>query len=397
MRQEKNVNSNSQLNSANLKSADVILFAPNNELIIGDSINGMLYAFSTEAGNKQEKHYNLRAIDIKIAEELGVNSKNLRLNAMAVHPVNKEVYISVHRGTGLEVTLIIIVIGSDGKIRSPKLELLSTFSLPNIPDYGIKSARNGTPLSSLSITDITYHKGFLYVSGLTNADFSSSLHKIPYPFNNECISSAIEIYHAVHNQNETRAPIRAQTIIDYNNESVMIAAYTCTPIVTIPINALQDKALVKGKTVADIGYGNTPTNIIAFKAYDNDQKLEEYVMVLSKQRNAQVFTLKSILDADNLSKPIGFLPGGVASFSIPLSSIIRISDYSDLNFVILITDINTGCIDLLNIRKGIYFRLTDHLGEYEMPGYQYQHSSEHEHLKSFQNMLLKEEGSDVTV
>ena len=91
------------------------------------------------------------------------------------------------------------------------------------------------------ITDIDYHDGYLYVAGLTNGEFASTLRKIAYPFTDaqEAVAG-IEMYHAVHTQNETRAPIRTMTFKEINGVSTLIAAYTCTPLVTIPTSEIKE-------------------------------------------------------------------------------------------------------------------------------------------------------------
>jgi hypothetical protein len=386
-------------NNVNFKSADALLFSPNNELIVGDTISGRLYAFKVEVGGGKDQLYNLQNIDNIIAQKLGISVSNLRLNDMVIHPVSKEIFISVNRGEGAEAESVIVSINAEGKVHLPKLELVDKFDLPNIHGHDTKTKwgphNEKAVVRSLSITDIAYHKGFLYVSGLTNADFSSTLHKIAYPFNDQYSCSNIEIYHSQHGVSETRAPIRAQTIVEHNNESIMIAAYTCTPIVTIPINDLKDKAKIKGKTVADVGYGNTPLDILSFKGYDQNNKIEDYVIVINKQRSAQLFTLQNLLNGKAINQSVGFAPGGVESLPIPLNNLIRICDYSDSHLLILRREINTGSLDLLNIKKGLYFRLSDHLSEFNMPDYQYPSDGSLEHMKSFQAMLLQEEGINV--
>ncbi len=68
----------------------------------------------------------------------------------------------------------------------------------------------------------------------------------------------MEIYHAGHNLIETRAPIRAMSFTSWGGRPYLVAAYTCTPLVTIPLDDLKDGAHIRGKTVAELGYGGVP-------------------------------------------------------------------------------------------------------------------------------------------
>jgi hypothetical protein len=56
---------------------------------------------------------------------------------------------------------------------------------------------------------------------------------VPYPFTGSSIETHLEIYHVAHGNYETRAPIRTMQFATLNGEDTLIAAYACSPIVTI--------------------------------------------------------------------------------------------------------------------------------------------------------------------
>jgi hypothetical protein len=58
------------------------------------------------------------------------------------------------------------------------------------------------------------------------------------------------MFHAAHGQNETRAPIRAMTVMDIDGVSTVVAAYMCTTLITVPVADLQDGANITGRTIA---------------------------------------------------------------------------------------------------------------------------------------------------
>jgi hypothetical protein len=50
----------------------------------------------------------------------------------------------------------------------------------------------------------------------------------------------------------------------------VIAAYTCTPLVKIPVSDLKAGAKVKGQTIADLGAGNQPLDMVPYKKDGKD-------------------------------------------------------------------------------------------------------------------------------
>ena len=248
-----------------IHSAGVLTFGPDNTLFIGDSKTATIHAFKTGSGSapSEPRSYNITRIQAKIARFLGVPPRQVVLNDLAVHPASQEAYIAVTVGHGERSTLSVVRVNHDGQIRefdleganSSKITLLNPASA-DIKFWGRITAR------SLSITDIDYFDGELIVAGLSNAEFASTVYRIPYPFQEGKMSvTGVEIYHTVHNQNETRAPIRTQIVTKLGGEPHLVAVYTCAPVVTFPLSALKDGEFVKGKTVAELGHGSMPLDM----------------------------------------------------------------------------------------------------------------------------------------
>ena len=100
------------------------------------------------------------------------------------------------------------------------------------------------------------------------------------------------MYHAVHNQQETRAPIRTMAFEEINGKPTLIAAYTCTPLVSIPVSEIKEGSHIKAKTIAELGYGNTPIDMITFTAQEMDGSYDKKLLITNKQRSASVISLK---------------------------------------------------------------------------------------------------------
>jgi hypothetical protein len=118
-----------------------------------------------------------------------------------------------------------------------------------------------------SITDMAVVDGKLAVAGLSNEEFASTLRLIDLPLSSagEVSSSSVEIFHGAHGKLETHSPIRTFLSMDIGGEPNLVASYTCTPLVRVPVQKLQPKAHVQGVTVAELGNRNRPLDMIEYK------------------------------------------------------------------------------------------------------------------------------------
>lgn len=393
---QQNVNEASQVIEktieTNLPGASVMAFGPDNVLFVGDSKSGVLYAIPTVA-NPQEKPvpFNVHGVDKLIAKELGVPASELIFNDMQVHPVSQEAYIAIKRGHSPDAVSVIVAVNpADGSIKLVDVSKKTQIKVKNIRTdefklYGRSSTR-------LNITDIDYHDGFVYVAGLTNGEFASTLRKIAYPFSNKQEAVAgIEMYHAVHTQNETRAPIRTMTFEEIEGKSILIAAYTCTPLVSIPTSEIKEGNHIKAKTIAELGYGNTPIDMITFMAQEQDGSFDKKLLIINKERSASLISLKDFTEANKGDGLSGFSmgPEGVKIFPVPMSGTMHIADQNQMMLTALKRDFDSGDVNIFSKVKGAYFRLSHFDSEYEFPDFKY---SETDPWKGFHNMLKPMEG-----
>src|SRR5262249_31095251 len=98
-----------------------------------------------------------------------------------------------------------------------------------------------------------WRDGELFVAGLSNQDFASTLRRVKFPFDAQQSLTSVEIYHTGHNLIETRAPIRAMSFATLGGKPYLVAAYTCTPLVLIALDEVREGAHVDGKASADLG------------------------------------------------------------------------------------------------------------------------------------------------
>ena len=228
------------------------------------------------------------------------------------------------------------------------------------------------PAARFTVTDMVFQDGRLYVAGLSSGSFASTLRIFPYPFTGQGTVSSIEMYHAVHNQMETRAPIRKLAIVTLNGEPTLVAAYTCTPLVTIPLRELQDGAHVVGKTVAELGWGSAPVDLVPFNLGSAPM-----LLLINSHKSADLISVSSLATAaqqPGLSTPIHWPDEpfkGLRATPIPMAGVAELSNQNDEFFAALRRDEAAGDMALVSIRKGAFLRLSDFINEYDFADYSY--------------------------
>jgi hypothetical protein len=174
----------------------------------------------------------------------------------------------------------------------------SKVELTNAPGLDAKDRRGGS-LRQESITDLHFVDGKLFVAGLSNEDFSSKLRALNFPFTGADAGASVEIYHGAHGQLETKSPVRTFTPFNIGGEPHLLAAYTCTPLVTVPVSQLKAGAQLKGKTVAELGNMNRPLDIIS---YQKDGRT--FLLMANSARGVMKINTDSIAQQEAIKEPV---------------------------------------------------------------------------------------------
>jgi hypothetical protein len=136
---------------------------------------------------------------------------------MVVHQPSQQIFLAVERGRGPDARPVIVKV-NHGQLEVVGLDGVSQ-TITHIGDEPDRARLEfGQRERDLAITDIEYYKGELFVVGLSNEEFSSTLRRIHYPFDNHISSSSIEIWHSAHGEFETRAPIIRMMIHDVGGQ-----------------------------------------------------------------------------------------------------------------------------------------------------------------------------------
>jgi hypothetical protein len=308
--------------SGPLQSAGMLAFGPNNVLFVGDITGAKVHAFTLRdsdltsqtdviSGNFHnfEGRDQVQGLDQKLAALFGTTIDKIVINDMAVHQPTEQIFVSVERGRGTDAIPAIV------KVNHGQLEILeldniphSQVSIPNEPDS--KAMLEFEPQQVYAITDVKYYKGEVFVTGITNQRFASTVHRIPYPFNSHMATCTVEIWHPVHGEFETRAPIIRHVIRELNGEPYLFGVYGCTPLVRFPLSALKDGAHVRGDVIGELGYGANPLDMLTFTS-PADSK--DYLLVTIDTRSAAQIAISELASAP--AQPTGgsidFGPGGL--------------------------------------------------------------------------------------
>jgi hypothetical protein len=308
--------------SGPLKSAGVLALGPQNVLFVGDIAGRAVHAFAlrdedltpqtgVELGNFHnfEGRDLVRGIDQKLAALLGTTYDQIVVNDIVVHQATQQIILSVERGRGPEAIPAIV------KVNHGKLEILDLSSIPHsqvsIPNEPAEKDRlEFEPQRVYAVTDIAYYKGEILVTGISNQRFASTLYRIPYPFTSEMATCTVEIWHPVHGEFETRAPIVRKLVREFHGEPYLFAVYGCTPLVRFPLTALKDGAHVRGETIGELGYGSNPLDMLTFTdPFDH----KEYLLVTIDARSASRIAVADLetAPAGPTGGPIDFGPGGL--------------------------------------------------------------------------------------
>jgi hypothetical protein len=387
--------------AADVQSISRIGFGPADTIFVADWKGAKIHAFQLDpAEADQGKQFNVMDLGAVLAKVVGEAEPDIE--DMALRPGTNEAYVAVSVGAAKTPAIVVVTPDGAGRALDLRSAKSSETTLEMAPD-GSLEFWDHIPERSFTVTDMKWRDGKLYVAGLSNQDFASSLRVIPYPFQGKSTIASVEIYHASHDEIETRAPIRAMTFADLDGKPYLIAAYTCTPVVTIPLDALTDGAHVRGKTIGELGSRNTPSRMLSYtiagagdRKDSGAAKATSYIMLTNVHRGADVIPLSSVEAANNgpgLTTHVargGQPPEAIRSMKSEYASALSIDNQDDRFFIVLRRDLKTGHAQLVSFDKQAGFRRTDFVSEYNFPGYAYPEGDDPQ--SHIGDKLMREEG-----
>ncbi|HLZ69238.1 MAG TPA: hypothetical protein VKV26_04935 [Dehalococcoidia bacterium] len=318
-----------------IRSIGPVGFGPEGILFFADNAQASIFAVALDDdAAPAARPLAVEQLDTRLAAYLGCAPEDVSIRGMAVHPLVQTVYLAVQRGSGDAALPALIRVAGDGSLSVVSLEQapFARLSLDDAPaaddprqevrvvpidgpDGELIEPRSGfrlriarDSLRTVTVTDLAYVDGLLLVAGACNEEFSSALRRIPFPFTGETRTNSIEIYHVSHGRYETASPIR--TFVPFGGNTSLLASYTCTPIVQFSLQDLASGTLLKGRTVAELGAGNTPIDMIAYT--DAGQ---EYLLVSNARHPLMKIPCAAIAGQEGLTQPRE--PVGVPRETLP--------------------------------------------------------------------------------
>jgi hypothetical protein len=272
-----------------IRSMSALAFGPEGVLFVGDSRAGAVFAIDLGDKTAREvaKPDAVQDVEGKLAALLGATPADVLVHDMAVNPLSKNVYLAVSRGRALlasewqlpnDVADATVLVKIDDAQRFSVVDLASVayarLGLPNPVDPAKKHGwKEGISLRTETITDLAYEGGALFIAGLSNEEFASTMWRADYPFAGPVAATTIENYHGAHGKYETEAPVRAFVPFPLHGKTYLVAAYLCTPLVTFEASTLRDKQHVRGRTIGEFGSGNYPLDMVVYKNKDQQKLL----------------------------------------------------------------------------------------------------------------------------
>lgn len=314
-----------------LTSVGALAFGPEGVLFVADPAAATLYAIGVPAGEPQSvTSFKVAGIDAKIAEALGVKAADITIADVAVQPNQGVAYLSVARKDGPPALIKATADGKVSKVDLSKVQY-AQMAIANAPDASVKD-RRGNSLRNSSITDLAYVDARIYMTGVAKDEPASTMRVIDFPFTSEDTSTEIEIYHGAHGKYESNVPVRTFVPLMFGGEPHLLAAYTCTPLVKLPISELKAKKgeKIRGTTIAELGNRNQPLDIIAYQQGDR-----HYLLLANSNRGVMKITTENIEKEPGITERVADTAGLKYETLADLQGVEQLDKLSDTHALLL--------------------------------------------------------------
>jgi len=251
------------------KSIGPLAFSPSGVLFFADDQAGAVYGVDLgETPSKAAPYMKVPDLGATLAARLGTTPAGIQIKDVAVSPVSHATYISVRKTDGGDqdaanpANYALFAVDPGGKVTPVDLagKSFGKVAVSGKPGYTFRGM--GVPRV---IGDIAYAKGRVLVAALSSEQFNSNLVSVPVPFKADGVERyATAIYHVSHKKQETASPVQTLTVYRDGDREYLMAAYVCTPVVRFNLEDLKAGQVATGVTVAELGSGNRPMDMIAY-------------------------------------------------------------------------------------------------------------------------------------
>lgn len=338
------------------KSFSKLTFSPDGILFIADSIGARIWAVDPEDRKSPSELKQLEITDLegKLAGMVGGEPRDVLIHGMAVNPISKNAYLTVSRGrrnftqqwqlpNDVANASVLIRVTPSGAIEEVSLEnvkrsyvdISNPVSETVVAEYKTSKARVD------AVSDMAFADGKLIVAGLSNEEFSSTIRVFPFPFQEPASATSIEMYHGSHGRYETASPVRTFLPVRINGQQYVLASYLCTPLVLFPMNQMKDKQHLKGRTVAELGDGNYPLDMVEFRHNGKEQ-----IMIANSARGVVLLDKADLAKTkESITSPIEGT-GGMPFHLLRNRGILQLENYGDRDLLVLSRNPLSGDVSL---------------------------------------------------
>lgn len=238
-----------------LKSIDTLSFAPGGVLLVGDGASSRIVAIETRTAKQEPFSGTIREFGKQIASRLGTKAGGIEILDFAVNPETRAVFVAVRKQDDRKHVIVMV---DDSK-------QLQEFQLDEVR-YA-STMLTATDAKITKVTDVAWADGQIVAAGRSNESFASKIFSIPTPLKHEATTGSFsaETYHVSHRRWETKAPMSVLIPFKENDQTFVVGAFSCTPVVKYPIDSLQPGAKVKGTSVLELGSGNRPIDMFIYQ------------------------------------------------------------------------------------------------------------------------------------
>lgn len=239
-----------------LKSISVLSFGPDGLLLIGDGQGTQILAVDTGDTKQQKLDFaQIEDIDTQLAGRLGTTPKGIEILDLAVNPASGRIYFGIRKQDSKQY--LILTLSGKGDIQD--------FDLENVTYAQLKLPETNVQISV--ITDVAWAGDRVLAAARANEAFASKIFVVPAPLKHGATASiySAETYHVQHQRWETKAPMSAIIPYTENDKKYIVGAFSCTPVVKYPVDAIGPGTKVKGVSVLELGSGNRPLDMFTYE------------------------------------------------------------------------------------------------------------------------------------
>src|SRR5262245_23497060 len=194
--------------AADIKSISRLAAGPGNVLFVADWKTARVHAITLPQAAQKPSGTAFNILDLESLLSKQVGGARITVEDMVVRPGTAEVYVAVSYGAAKNPALFVVT--SDQKARRIDLKAAKSTSiaLRDAPTTQYEFWKE-TPERSFTVTDMKWREGELFIAGLSNQEFASTLRRGRDPFDSEQSITSVENHQQGQHQIEKHGPDRA--------------------------------------------------------------------------------------------------------------------------------------------------------------------------------------------